>query len=154
MSFNFHRWLISMFCVFLNTLLILSHAFMLHFLTFKIHQKQLCVLFRAILFNGICLCHFWCEAGNRCLISEYMHYLRPFGCTSLSQHLLRQKAPADPLRSSLQCVAGITDRSLLAIMLSDGRQWPSLHLFHPLLLRKRCSIFFCLQNDQKKGKSC
>lgn len=82
-----------------------------------------------------------------------MHYLRPFGWTSPSQHSLRQD-PADLLGYALQCVASISDRSLLAIMLSDGLQEPSLHSFLLPLLRKRSSFFSIglRQNDQREAK--
>ncbi len=72
-----------------------------------------------------------------------MHYLGPFGCTSPSQYSLRQD-PVDLLGYVLQRVASISDRSLLAIMLSDGLQGPSLHSFISPLLRKRSSFFFSL----------
>ncbi len=63
-----------------------------------------------------------------------MHYHGPFVRTSPSQYSLSQD-PVD-LLYVLQCVASISDRSLLAIVLSDRLQGPSLHSFLSPLLRK------------------
>lgn len=80
-----------------------------------------------------------------------MHYLRAFGCTSPSRHSLRQD-PADLLGYALQCVASISDRSLLAIMLSDGLQGPSMHSFRLPLLRKRSCFLRFPQTDQREAE--